>query len=132
MPHTIRRLPGVPIIVITYKEPFDYTMLNFETIFKEVGKQAEGIEGTIYNINDASGLKLNFSTVVKALTNALFRPMSVYPGGERTVTVVVGKGMLFDIAQKAAGRKQHGELAMLVFETLEEALEDIRNRLKKS
>ena len=132
MPHTIRRLPRESIIVVTYEEPFDYTMANFETIFREVGKLAEGIEGPIFAINDANGLKLNFSTLVTALTNALFNPISKYPGSDRTIGLLVGKGMLFDILQKAVGRKQHGELKMAVFETLEEAIEYARTELRQS
>lgn len=132
MPYTIQRLPGEPIIIITYTEPFDYNMTNFETIFKEVGKAAQGIDGTIYDINDVHGLNLNFGTVVKAISNALFHPLTNYPGSERTVTIMIGKGVLFDVAQKAAGRKQHGELQVLIFETVETALENIRNKLKSS
>jgi hypothetical protein len=127
MPHTIQRLSNEPIILVTYEEPFDYA-LGFEEIKKAVASTAEGIEGQVYDIHDVRQLRLNFSKVVTALANALLNP--ILKG--RTTTIGVGTGMLFDLATKAAGQKQYGTLNVLIFPTVEEAVNYVHEHLKKS
>ena len=127
MPHTVRKLPGEPIIVVTYTEPFDYAM-GFEDIKNSIGKIANGIEGPVFDIHDVSTLQFTFSKVVTALRNALLNP--TLKG--KTTTLGVGAGILFDLATKAASRRQYGMTNILLFPTPEEAISYARERLKQS
>lgn len=126
MTHKFEKLPDEPIGVITYSEPVDFQEEPSE-IIRALIEHEEELQ---YVIHDIRELKFSFSDLVLGLA-ASFRPNKPELRSEFGFnTVVVGSNTLIKLAVQSVRQVQYGGRELLHFDTLDEALTHIKDRLQ--
>lgn len=130
MAHTVEKLPNEPIVIVTYQEPFSIKD-EIPAIKEDLENLAGQIEGHMFDIHEATNLKLDFSKIVQALGTAFSRTKK--PAHlDRLTTIGVGSGPLFSLAEMASKQDQYGNYNIKILPTLEEALSFARSQTAKA
>ena len=124
----IERLPNEPIVVVTWLEPVD---VSKETPgkFVQVNALIDSDE-KVYVIDDLSQTKIDFSTLVSGMAAQRVKAPGS-PSDPRVTTALVGSGFFVDLISKGAKQFQYGSLDIPVFSSLDDALANIREKIKK-
>lgn len=127
MPYTVERLPGEPIIAMSLSEPFSIRE-DLGPLFAQAAEFNNEIEGKIYHIADTRSIRVSFSDVVMGMAAAITSKVGAFTEPRVTVALV-GAGDLIDLAAKAFKQPQYGSRHILVFNSMEEALSEIRAQI---
>ncbi len=126
MAHTTETLPGEPIIITTYFEPYDPVVDVIEANHEVA--ELLGDLPFVYYINDISQVEFDFPKVIRTMTSA-FRDRSTLPA-DRIRGIAVGSGKMLKLFVEGAKQFQYGEIDVELFEAVEEALAFARSQLK--
>ena len=132
MAYTVEQLQGLPFptILAQMSEPFDTARETPDSV-NESNALLAGLEGDpVYLIIDLSQVKTTLGNIMQGLAGALLPHDGLHTEhvfASRTRMLMVGSSGLVKMAVKAAGQDQYGNHRMEFFETLDAALEHIRN-----
>jgi hypothetical protein len=125
MAHTTEALPGEPIIVTTYFEPYDPVSDVVEA--NHEAAELLGDHPFVYYINDISQVEFSFSKVIHTMASA-FRDRSKLEAS-RIRGIAVGTGKMLKIFIDGAKQFQYGEINIELCESVEEAVDFARSQL---
>lgn len=129
MPYTIETLDTpVPAVLTRISGTLDVDT-DLPRMLSDLNDRLTGFEGdVVYNIIDATGMALNFSSVVTGLA-ATFQPgyAAHLPQlfAPRVTPVMIGNGALLMLLVKSLQQDQYGRHRMQMFTTVDEALAHI-------
>jgi hypothetical protein len=122
----VERLPGEPIIMITWSRPTDVQKESPQK-FADVNALI-GSDEKVYVIEDMTDLKIDFSTLVSGMASQRVKvPGS--PADPRTKTMLVGSGIIWELASKGAKKLPDGGFDIPLFPSLEAALVHAREKI---
>ncbi|NDJ54669.1 MAG: hypothetical protein GYB68_16500 [Chloroflexi bacterium] len=120
----VEKLPDEPIIIVTVTESSDV-----ESVAAACDAIIGDKLGPFYRINDFSAFSFTFSGLMVGMAAETTR----LPGSlsdPRIKPVFVGTSDMVKLGSQAGRQEQYGELAILLFATLEDALQHIRLQLQ--
>lgn len=126
MAHTTEALPGEPIIITTYSEPYDPVSDVVEANLEVA--ELLGDLPLAYYINDIQQVELTFSKVIQTMSSA-FRDRSSLDSS-RIRRIAVGTGKMLKLFVEGAKQFQYGEINIELFESIEEAVAFARSQLE--
>jgi hypothetical protein len=128
MPYTVQRLPSEPIIVVSWSNPTDSAKDSLK-MSAEVDALIAPDENHIYCVQDFRNLKVDFSSMVTGMaTQREKRPGAA--GDPRLRTIMVGSGLLWELASKGAKQLQYGGLDIPLFSSVDDAVAYARTKVK--
>lgn len=128
MGYKVKRLGKEPIIIVTWIDPAD-PVAEGPRMCKEVDALI-GTDEKVWNIQDMRELKLNFSMVVRGMSQASMNiPGS--PRDPRCKNILIGTGILWDMVVRGAKKMQFGGLDVVMCSSTEEAITHAREADKK-
>lgn len=128
MPYRVERVKDAPIILVTYHGPRNEKE-EVPAMCREVDAQIRPDESKVFCIHDVSALAIDFS----AFASGLAMSKSKLPGSSndsRIQSILVGSGVLWEIASKTARHIQGEGGEAPLFSTVEEALAYAREKIK--
>lgn len=123
----VERLPGEPIIVVTWSSPFDVQKESPQK-FADVDALIRSDE-KVYVIDDMTRLKIDFATLVAGMAAQRVKAPGS-PADLRVKTILVGSGMMWELASRGAKQLQYGGFDIPLFPSLEAALAHAREKVK--
>lgn len=128
MPYTVERLPGEPIILLTFTKPYDTEQAKMASA--EVNLIMQNETEKFYRVSDVSQLDNDPRDVVTGFSHhrQLADGSVTDP---RLIPVVVGGGMSGVILARSLNVSTQGKVEVLLYDTVEEALSDIRDRIRR-
>ncbi len=123
MPVKVERLPGEPILVMTYTGHMDV-----ETVtkgFTESAKLAEQIDGVVYRISDVRLGEGDFGDVMKVIAE-IRKGIPGSTADPKFRGVFVGGHQMVRLYADILKQEQFGATTIPFFKTMDEALEYIR------
>jgi hypothetical protein len=126
MAFELKKLEGEPIVIATYKEPYD-PKEDVVGTNRMVAEVLEEFEGDIYFINDIRQVKLTFPRVVQTMAAAFRDSTTLAP--DRVHGIAVGAGNMLKLFVDSAKQIQYGKIDIELFDTTEEAIAFIRSKI---
>jgi hypothetical protein len=121
MSYTVEKLKDEPIIIFTIEKGFKFEQ-NTGTVQLEIADAIEGLPKPVFLITDFSQIDMTFSELVLALGTARSGDAGSF-SDQRLRNVFVGHDDMVDLAAKSLFQTQYGKIPVLVFSTLDEALD---------
>ncbi len=119
--HTIRKAPGLPIILITLTEPFDFRK-EPPMMMEEIHQALGAITGPFWTIYDIRSLTFTVSKIVDGVATIAHPRSTIAKEIEQYGRLaLIGKGTFANLAAKTANRFSPGK-SYQVFSTPEEAI----------
>lgn len=128
MAHTVTRPEDLPVIILSYDEPFDAVKEPLQVLQAIAAAQAE-IDGRVFTIHDVTKLSLSFSDVVMSLASSF---LSQPPKGfnrSRIRPMMISTDGVARMWVNGAQQEQYGRQNWQLFTSREEALEEVRRQL---
>ncbi len=125
MAYTIRQVPNEPIIVIVFQQPL--AMEDAVVSDKAAMELAEKIPGKVYIVSDGTIYNLTLDQVIDGM-DQMRRFISA---DSRFVRTIVGTARLVEFAVQAAKQRQYGARDLLLFASVDEAVEYARKEIAK-
>ena len=123
----VERLHDEPIIVVTWSNPSDVQKESPQK-FVEVDALI-GSDEKVYVIDNLTNVKIDFSTLVSGMA-AQRAKVPGAPSDPRIHSILVGSGVLWELASKGARQFQYGSIDIPLFPSLEAALAHVREKIK--
>lgn len=125
MTNEVQRLPGEPIVIACFLDPFDATKEPSE-VFRQIFDLRDGIEDDhYYTVIDVTSVKGDFSSMVLTLGEAA-KVLRQRTSDKQVKLAIVGSGTLVELAAKAMEQDQYGSRKVSLFTSMEDALVTIR------
>ena len=120
MSHTVERLPGEPIVIITYETPFNFQIEPGQILEAMAGAITDSDE-IVFAVHNTSELSFSFSDIVAGMGGA-FKSVRGQELSPLTRILVVGGGNLLSLAVKSAKQIQYGGLDIELFDSVDAAI----------
>ncbi len=116
-------LQNEPILLLRFVPPADLTA-DAPLLREDIVQAAQSAGGFLYLISDLSLLNLLFPDVVVGMfeMTKVIEDIDLYP-------VLVGTSDMVRLISQAAKQEQYGSLHLPLFETVDEALDHIRQQM---
>jgi hypothetical protein len=128
MSYTFEKLPGEPILLNVLSETYDIGR-DASASTEQLLDLLDTMDVPAFLIIDARGLEMNFGDMVAGLGPATRGEAAVFRHPNIREIVLVTTSNLGNMAAKALGQLQYGGLNSSAFETLDEALAYVRDRV---
>jgi hypothetical protein len=128
MSYTVKKLPGEPILISVMGEAYDIGR-DASASAQQLLDLLETLDVPVFLVADMREIRANFGDVVAGLGAATRGEAAVFRHPNIREVVVVTTSDLLGMAAKALGQLQYGGLRASVFETLDEALAYVRDRV---
>lgn len=126
---SVKKLPGEPIVIVTYTMPFkgkdDVNAAN-----AGVADLITRVEGDLYRIADLSTVTIEWNELIRALQEATHRKEGTLRDS-RVHSIFVGEDQGVVMAVNSLKQQQYGGIDAKWFATLNEALEYARNEIAR-
>jgi hypothetical protein len=130
MPITISQLTGQPIVLATLEQPMELRQ-EVPAMFQDLIALTQSLDGYpwLYIVVDATKAgAFSFGDIVYILSES--RVTIPHRRADMAVRLMlIGSGMLLDLAAKAMSQLQYGGYQMRLFPTLDQALETAQDEL---
>lgn len=128
MPVQIERFRNEPILLLRYLPPFDVRE-DMAKASEETAKALREIQGTVYRIEDVTGIDVNFSNIVQGMGAVTKKDDVGSIRNERVHLIMVSEKFdMLKIVKDGFKQDQYGNLDMSMFKTVDEALRFARSR----
>jgi hypothetical protein len=128
MSYTVKKLPGEPILLNVVGKAYDIGR-DAPAACQELFDLLEALDAPVFLVVDARELKANFGDVVVGLGATTREGVAVLKHPNIREIVLVTTSGLVSMGVKALGQVQYGGLKSSAFETLDEALAYVRDRV---
>lgn len=128
MPIKVERLPLEPIIVATVYEPANPAQ-DASQIAAETAALIGPDEMTVCVINDFRQMKIDFKMMMSGMS-ATRAERTGGVGDPRVYTILVGEGIVWEVAQKSVGKFLSNGPGVALFASMDEALAHAREKIK--
>jgi hypothetical protein len=128
MSYTVEKLPGEPILISVMGEAYDIGR-DVSASAQQLLDLLETMDVPVFLVADMREIRANFGDVVAGLGAATRGEAAVFRHPNIREVVVVTTSDLLGMGAKALGQLQYGGLRASVFESLDEALAYVRDRV---
>ncbi len=127
---SVEKLSGEPIVLVKTSNPLDASQ-DVPYLFQELGRVFDESPEQLFDITDASGLKMSFGEMVSALAELTRGEHSPLRHPKVMGYAIVADSGLIQIGAKALGQVQYGGISATVVKTLDEAFVVAREAIKQ-
>ena len=127
---SVELLQGEPIVIVTVQPTFD-PLINYDSLFSQLGSVLRGVPGPIYRITELLAGQITFSDMTTAIEQEANSGKPGSTGDARIRSILVSRALLAQTAVSTIARDQYGGLDVPLFGTLSEALAYARAELAK-
>jgi hypothetical protein len=113
MSYTIEQLPGEPIVLVTFANPFDIRT-DIPLFVEELRAIFDASPEPLIDITDTRGLKIAFGDIVAGMAMLTRGTMSVLNHPNVARYIIVADSDLIRVAGQALGQRQYGNLRVSV------------------
>lgn len=125
MPFTVNKLDGEPIIIVEIRDPYDY-QTDPPRMFHEIDQIASTFDDGGFVIYDCRTLDVSFNDLVAGMS----AQVQGVPGSisdPRLTACLVGSSVMLRLAAEGFAKPQYGEIQVPLYDTLDDALNDLRS-----
>ena len=125
MPVTIERLPGEPILLITYSGRVIPTELDLAA--PQIEEAIADLEPPIFRISNTLPADVSFTEMVRLLPKVTMEHSAISTRDRRFIDIaVVGDNLIANLAANSLGQDQYGAARLTIFDNLDDALAHAR------